>query len=237
MAKSRKRVSSGSRKPIRKAASVEPDFVMLLAEPEVRLLMCADRVDETELLNTLQTFSVQLREDALKGKRAGSHLQDAGLQKYRPGVGVVLINKRGDVFIARRNDVRGNAWQMPQGGIDQGETPDRAAFRELKEEIGTDNAKLVAQSKQWLYYDVPASIAKKAWSGRWKGQRQKWFLMLFTGSDSEIDVATNHPEFDSWRWTSVDELESLAVSFKKKLYASLLEEFAPLIRSIPKESR
>jgi putative (di)nucleoside polyphosphate hydrolase len=142
----------------------------------------------------------------------------------------MLLNARSEVFIARRNDVPGGAWQMPQGGIDKEENPKQAAYRELKEEIGTDNADMIAESNRWLYYDLPNDVARKAWGGRWRGQRQKWFVMLFKGQDADIDLATSHPEFDAWRWASVHELESLAVSFKKKLYASLLGEFAVVFR-------
>lgn len=204
---------------------------MMLAEPEIRLLMRADNVNEAELLDMLKSVSVQLRgpADEPRGRKGpGCRIPHAALTKYRRGVGIMLINARSEVFIARRNDVPGDAWQMPQGGIDRGENPRRAAYRELKEEIGTDNAKIIAESKRWFYYDLPADLANKAWDGRWKGQRQKWFVMRFAGEDSEIDLATRHPEFNAWRWASVSEIESLAVAFKRKLYLSLLEEFAPV---------
>ncbi len=216
----------------RKATSANADFVMLLAEPEVRLLMRADNVDERALLNMLNSISVQLRGAHGEPIEAGGRqpTQNANPREYRRGVGIMLINLRTEIFVARRNDIPGEAWQMPQGGIDGGETPKQAAFRELKEEIGTDNAEVIAESKHWFYYDLPAELAKKAWGGRWRGQRQKWFVMLFKGEDAEINLATAHPEFDAWRWVAVHELETLPVSFKKPLYASLLGEFATIFR-------
>jgi putative (di)nucleoside polyphosphate hydrolase len=149
---------------------------------------------------------------------------------YRPGVGIVLLNPRGDVFVARRADVQGEAWQMPQGGIDEGETPQQAALRELKEELGTNNVEILAESRRWFYYDVPEDLALKTWAGRWKGQRQKWFVMLFKGADPEINLAGNHPEFNDWRWASVNELAALAVSFKRQLYFDVIGEFPTIFR-------
>jgi putative (di)nucleoside polyphosphate hydrolase len=149
---------------------------------------------------------------------------------YRPGIGVMLLNARGDVFIGRRADVQGEAWQMPQGGIDDRESSREAAMRELKEEIGTNNAEIIAESGRWLYYDVPEEFARKAWAGRWKGQRQKWFVMLFKGADSDIDLEGNHPEFNAWRWVTVNELTALAVSFKRQLYLDVIGEFPTIFR-------
>jgi putative (di)nucleoside polyphosphate hydrolase len=134
------------------------------------------------------------------------------------------------VFVGRRTDVEEDAWQMPQGGIDPGESAEEAALRELKEEIGTDTVEILAESKGWLYYEVPTELAQKAWGWRWQGQRQKWFVMLFRGQDVDIDLATEHPEFNAWRWVSVQELFALAVSFKRQLYLNVLGEFSTLFR-------
>jgi 8-oxo-dGTP pyrophosphatase MutT (NUDIX family) len=214
-----------------KPTLVEPDLVMMLADPEIRLLMRADNVDETQLLAMLKDVSVQLRRDELKDRKGPRYrVKHPEARKYRRGVGIMLINKRSEIFIARRNDVPGEAWQMPQGGIKTGESPRQAAHRELNEEIGTDNTEIVMESAHWRYYDLPESLAGKVWGGRWRGQRQKWFVMRFKGDDSEIDLATKAPEFDAWRWASVRELESLAVSFKKQLYVSLLKEFRSVLR-------
>jgi putative (di)nucleoside polyphosphate hydrolase len=119
---------------------------------------------------------------------------------------------------------------MPQGGIDVEETPRQAALRELKEEIGTDRAEIIAESRDWLYYDVPTELARRAWGGQWSGQRQKWFVMLFKGVDSDIDVSREHPEFNAWRWVPVHELSELAVSFKRQLYLNVFGEFPRIFR-------
>jgi putative (di)nucleoside polyphosphate hydrolase len=149
---------------------------------------------------------------------------------YRPGVGIMLLNGEGSVFVAQRIDMPSDAWQMPQGGIDKGETPLDAAWREMKEEIGTDRAKLLAESQGWLNYDLPRDLAARLWRGRFRGQRQKWFAFRFTGTDRDIDIAGHeHPEFSTWRWAPMIELPSLIVPFKRRLYQQLVDEFRPLI--------
>ena len=145
---------------------------------------------------------------------------------YRRGVGIMLLNDKNRVFVAQRIDFPGDAWQMPQGGIDPGESPLAAALRELKEEIGTDKAKPIAESKGWLTYDLPSELGRRVWHGRYRGQRQKWFLMRFTGADADIDLATEHPEFSAWKWVGPAELPRLIVPFKRQLYLELLEQFA-----------
>ena len=138
----------------------------------------------------------------------------------------MLLNRAGEVFVGRRIDMPAvPAWQMPQGGIDPGETPLDAALRELKEEIGTDNVELLGESQGWLRYDLPAELSRGIWGGRYRGQRQKWFAMRFTGDDSDIDLATAHPEFDAWKWVSPERLADLIVSFKRQLYFDILDEF------------
>lgn len=146
--------------------------------------------------------------------------------EYRPAVGIMLINDCGEALIARRIDMpEGEAWQMPQGGIDPGEDPRAAAVRELAEEIGTDKAEVLAVSRGWLTYDLPPEIAPRVWGGRYRGQRQKWFLMRFLGADEDINLATRHPEFDAWRWIAPDRLPELIVPFKRQLYLEVLAEF------------
>lgn len=145
--------------------------------------------------------------------------------RYRPGVGIMLMSPAQRVFVARRIDMPSDAWQMPQGGIDAGESPDTAARRELKEEIGTDRAELVAESRDWLSYDLPADLVPRLWGGRFVGQRQKWFLMRFTGQDADIDIATEHPEFSAWKWAEPADLPALIVPFKRDLYRAVLDEF------------
>jgi putative (di)nucleoside polyphosphate hydrolase len=152
------------------------------------------------------------------------------LSFYRLGVGIMLLNDSGKVFVGRRIDMPAGlaAWQMPQGGIDPGETPRQAALRELKEEVGTDKAEILAESAVWHHYDLPPEIAGRMWRGRYRGQRQKWFAMRFTGSDADIDPATEHPEFDAWEWVSPDRLPELIVPFKRQIYLDVLAEVREL---------
>lgn len=155
------------------------------------------------------------------------------LSLYRPNVGVVLFNAAGQVFYGRRigdfadlgEDKDAYRWQFPQGGIDDSEDIAAAARRELKEETGVLSARLLAMTPGWLAYDFPASYKKK----NWRGQRQKWAAMLFSGAESEIDVAADdHQEFDGWRWGELEEAPSLIVPFKRKVYEELVSAFAPL---------
>ena len=149
-----------------------------------------------------------------------------GTPGYRPAVGIMLLNPAGKVFVARRIDMpRMPAWQMPQGGIDKGENPRQAALRELKEEIGTDKVEILGESRMWLKYDLPAELAGGIWGGRYRGQRQKWFAMRFTGNDTDIDLTTKHPEFDAWKWIQPERLPEVIVPFKRQLYIDILAEF------------
>jgi putative (di)nucleoside polyphosphate hydrolase len=154
-------------------------------------------------------------------------LADSELRFYRPGVGIMLLNERGRVFVGRRIDMPAGlaAWQMPQGGIDNGETPRQAALRELKEEVGTDKADILAESRVWHHYELPPEIARRMWKGRYRGQRQKWFAIRFTGADADIDLATHHPEFDAWEWVEPERLPELIVPFKRQIYEDVLAEF------------
>jgi putative (di)nucleoside polyphosphate hydrolase len=144
---------------------------------------------------------------------------------YRDGVGIMLLNRDGLVFVAKRIDMTSEAWQMPQGGIDAGETPLQAAWRELKEETGTDRAVLIKESPKWHSYDLPAELISKIWGGRFRGQRQKWFAMRFTGQDSDINIETEHPEFSEWKWVEMGRLPDIIVPFKRSLYQELVDEF------------
>ena len=150
------------------------------------------------------------------------------LPGYRRNVGIMLINPAGLIFVGSRVDMPSDAWQMPQGGIDADETPAQAAMRELHEEVGTDKAEIIAQSPGWLSYELPPKLQKKLWRGKWRGQSQKWFAMRFTGADSDIDIATKHPEFGAWRWVKPEQIVELIVPFKRDLYRAVLEEFSHL---------
>jgi putative (di)nucleoside polyphosphate hydrolase len=153
----------------------------------------------------------------------------ARAEGYRPGVGIMLLDRERRVFVGRRIDMAGDNWQMPQGGIDRGESPRDAALRELKEEVGTDKAEFLAEAARWLRYEVPQAIAGRIWGGRYRGQMQKWFAMRFTGTDGDIDVATAHPEFNAWRWVAAADLPALIVPFKRQLYHDILAEFGKLV--------
>ena len=149
---------------------------------------------------------------------------------YRPCVGIFLLNNDGLVFAGRRIDSRAEAWQMPQGGIDAGESPLQACMREMREEIGTNTAELVSQHNDWLYYDIPLPLADRLWQGRYKGQKQKWIALRFNGDDADINIATEEPEFCEWKWLSPHDLVDLAVPFKRDVYQNVLAVFAPYLK-------
>jgi putative (di)nucleoside polyphosphate hydrolase len=151
---------------------------------------------------------------------------------YRANVGAVLFNPAGLVLVARRADLPNaegapGGWQLPQGGMDEGEDPAVAVFRELEEEIGTARAEILAEHPRWLTYDLPPELLGKALGGRYRGQRQKWFALRFTGTEADIRLDLDpHPEFDAWRWARLAELPGLAVAFKRAIYDDLAREFA-----------
>ena len=147
--------------------------------------------------------------------------------EYRRGVGVMLLNKDGKVFVGRRIDNTDEAWQMPQGGIDEGEKPWATAKRELEEETGISPkfVERIAECPERLKYDLPEEIRHRLWGGKWKGQLQDWYLARFLGDDSDINIATEHPEFNAWKWVDPDELPDLIVPFKRDLYRRLIDEF------------
>lgn len=146
---------------------------------------------------------------------------------YRPCVGIALANRRGQVFAGKRIDSDLPAWQMPQGGIDEGESPQEAALRELREETGVapDMVTIEARTSEWLRYDLPRELAPKLWKGKYRGQEQLWFLMRFCGSDDFISIETEHPEFSEWAWVDTRELVEKIVPFKRDVYARVIAEF------------
>ena len=152
---------------------------------------------------------------------------------YRPCVGVMLVNKEGRVFVGRRIDNReGDWWQMPQGGVDEGEDLKEAAMRELAEETGAkpEYVSLVGQTAEPIRYDLPEELMGKLWGGKYRGQEQIWFLARFSGADEDIDLeAHNPPEFCDWKWVDAEQLPELIVPFKKRVYRAVLEEFRELV--------
>jgi putative (di)nucleoside polyphosphate hydrolase len=156
-----------------------------------------------------------------------SHLRPEDLP-YRPCVGMMLLNRDGLVFVGKRIDQTMEGWQMPQGGIDDGESPRDAAFRELKEEIGTNNAEVLREMDEWLTYDLPPHLVGVALRGRYRGQRQKWMAMRFLGKDGEIDIDTHEPEFAEWKWLALEALPRLIVPFKRDTYNKVIAAFRDL---------
>lgn len=148
--------------------------------------------------------------------------------RYRRGVGMMLLNRDGKVFVGARIDNTDEAWQMPQGGIDKGEEPWPAALRELEEETGIPPhlVERISECAERLKYDLPPELGSKLWGGKWKGQDQNWYLASFLGDDSGINIATRHPEFRTWKWVEPEQLPDLIVPFKRELYRRLLNEFS-----------
>jgi putative (di)nucleoside polyphosphate hydrolase len=149
---------------------------------------------------------------------------------FRQGVGMMIIDKNNRVFVGKRVDSKTNGWQMPQGGIDLGETPSSAALREMEEEIGSGKGEIIAESKKWYSYRVPTFLIPRLWNGKYCGQRQKWFLIRFTGEDSDINIATENQEFDQWKWLDFDQLLIDIIPFKFKLYEQVVDEFKSLLK-------
>jgi putative (di)nucleoside polyphosphate hydrolase len=147
---------------------------------------------------------------------------------YRPCVGLMLFNRHGQVFVGKRIDQTVEGWQMPQGGIDDGEAPAEAVLRELKEETGTDKAEVIGEMENWLTYDLPAHLVGIAFHGKYRGQRQKWFALRFLGQDSDIDLHTHQPEFAEWKWVDMAALPGLIVPFKRDTYAAVIAAFRGL---------
>ena len=148
---------------------------------------------------------------------------------YRPCAGMMVLNASGRIFAGKRIDQSVEAWQMPQGGIDENEIPRAAALRELQEEISIKNIEILREHSDWLTYDLPEHLIGVKWKGRYRGQAQKWFAMRFLGSDSEINLKTHHEEFSEWRWVGSAELLKMIVAFKRPIYEKVFEAFHDLI--------
>jgi putative (di)nucleoside polyphosphate hydrolase len=150
---------------------------------------------------------------------------------YRRGVGMMVFNGDGKIFIGKRLDTRNDTWQMPQGGIKEDETVREAAVRELYEETNMIDLKIIYESPSWLYYDLPEFLIGKLWDGRYRGQKQKWLLVRFFGTEAVIDIKKSFAEFSHWKWTDIEELPDVVTPFKKHLYASVVEEFRDIVKN------
>lgn len=144
---------------------------------------------------------------------------------------MMIINASNQVFVGRRVDSKANGWQMPQGGIDLGETPSCAALREMTEEMGSNKGIIIAETKRWYSYRVPEFMIPRLWDGKYCGQRQKWFLIDYHGDGSDINIHTENPEFEEWRWAEFDELLKIIIPFKKRLYREVVGEFSDIIKN------
>ena len=148
---------------------------------------------------------------------------------YRNGVGIVVLNNENKVFVAKRIDNPKNFWQMPQGGVDEGEDLLNAAYRELKEETSIFNVKLIKEIEDWTQYDLPSKLIGIIWKGRYKGQKQKWFIFKFLGNDTEINIKTKNPEFLDWKWIEIGKITEIVVDFKKEVYQKVKKEIKKII--------
>jgi putative (di)nucleoside polyphosphate hydrolase len=147
---------------------------------------------------------------------------------YRPCVGIMLFNPDGKVFVGKRIDQTVEGWQMPQGGIDKGESPKEAVLRELQEEVGTGKAQIIGEMQDWITYDLPVHLVGVAFHGKYKGQRQKWFALRFTGRDEDINLTTHEPEFSAFQWVDLQDLPGLTVPFKREAYKRVIAAFKNL---------
>ena len=148
---------------------------------------------------------------------------------YRNGDGIVVLNNENKVFVAKRIDNPKNFWQMPQGGVDEGEDLLNAAYRELKEETSIFNVKLIKEIEDWTQYDLPSKLIGIIWKGRYKGQKQKWFIFKFLGKDTEINIKTKNPEFLDWKWIEIGKITEIVVDFKKEVYQKVEKEIKKII--------
>lgn len=209
----------------------DPDFVLVLADPEVRPLIQLHEVDENHLGKAPLALSVQFRNDKAKDRKGpGYRIPDASLRQYRRSVGLMVMNCRSEILVVRQGDLPHQVWQLPQARVGPRENLKQAAYRKLREKFGIRNVEILAESVNWLSYEVSDEVARKVWGGRWKGQRQKWLLILLKGGEREIAAATAHPNSAAWRWATLCELRSSALALTGKLSFSLLDEFTPTIR-------
>ena len=153
-------------------------------------------------------------------------------ESYRKCVGMMILNNNKEILVGKRLDHPSGFWQMPQGGIDDKENPEEAVWREMMEEIGTNKAKLIKESNQWINYDIPEETLKTLpWGHKYIGQTQKWFAFQFTGKENDINVGTNNPEFSEWKWTKIELIVDEIVPFKRNVYSTILKEFKDIFNN------
>jgi acetyl esterase len=204
----------------------------------LRKALPSSQGDVAGFLVALRATITEAEADHVMAQAAGELAREAvdlTSLPYRPCAGIMLVNRDGRVFVGQRLDTMLEAWQMPQGGIDPGEDARAAAIRELGEETGVkpDRIEFIAEAPDELFYDLPPGLVGKVWKGKWRGQRQRWFLFRLVGDDRDIDIATAHPEFRSWRWVDAADLPAMAVPFKKALYQDVLAAFQPQLAAAP----
>ena len=151
---------------------------------------------------------------------------------YRRSVGLMVLNREKKVFVGKRIDTKNDTWQMPQGGIKEDETIVEAGLRELFEETNMKDVKIIAETINWVYYDLPEFLVEKMWDGKYRGQKQKWLLLYFSGENSGIDISKSAAEFESWKWTDLDNVSEIVIAFKRQLYLSIIKEFRVIIQNL-----
>jgi putative (di)nucleoside polyphosphate hydrolase len=162
----------------------------------------------------------------IKKLQKGKKVSKIDSLPYRKGVGLMILNKECKVFVGKRNDVRQDAWQMPQGGVDDGESAEDAVFREMEEEIGNNYGEIIACTKKEYSYEIPDYLIQKLWDGKYKGQNQRWYLLRYLGQDKDINInASSESEFKDWKWLEIEELVHKIIPFKRTLYLNVIEEF------------
>lgn len=158
-----------------------------------------------------------------------SHKDEFWDPLYRRGVGMMVVNNENKIFVGQRHDYKVPAWQMPQGGIAPHEDSDQAMLRELQEELGTRDIEIIVKSKTWYKYDLPEDLAKRLWSGKFKGQQQIWYALRFRGQDEDINIHTYHPEFREWKWVKKEDLLDFIIPFKRDLYTRVFQDLWPYV--------
>ncbi|HLH12629.1 MAG TPA: RNA pyrophosphohydrolase [Methylovirgula sp.] len=213
---------------ISRSGTIQANREEIFAASLVRVTMRPDESTEQQAVKSLTA----LLSKVWAGSSAGpaSHASEERRESdYQPSVGIILLNKKNEIFVGRKRHIQVDTWQMPQGRIMPGEDPRSAAFRELQTQLGISNAEVLAENNNWLFYDLPVGLTGRMRRKGRRGQRQKWFAMRFKGADEDISLDAAQSEFSEWKWVSVSELAQLVPSSKRLVYLGFLEEFADAI--------